>query len=288
VSRTRRRLKKPRSSAARRHQPSQAAPPLQRLQRIRPRVTLLRSLAFQVWFWIVSIIMNVGWLPVLAMPRLYTIRGQEIWVALVFWGLKHIAGLSYEVRGRENIVKGPAVYAMKHLCIWETMASQRILHDCALIMKAELTWIPFYGWYALKSKQIVVDRGGHAKTMRSMLTSAKERVREGRPIVIFPEGTRRPVGAPPDYKPGVAGLYNTLGVPVIPVALNSGLYWPRRGILRKPGKIIIEFLPAMPTGLRREAFMSELERRVEGATAKLLQEGGWASATALPALAQEA
>jgi 1-acyl-sn-glycerol-3-phosphate acyltransferase len=248
-------------------------------------VTLLRSLAFQIWFWIVSIIMNIAWLPALLMPRLYVIRGMEIWGCLCFWGLKHIAGLDYEVRGRENIAKGPAIYAMKHQGMWETMASQILLHDCALIMKRELTWIPFYGWYSLKTKQIVVDRGGHAKAMRSMLTSAKERVREGRPIVIFPEGTRRPIGAPPEYKPGVAGLYSTLGVPVIPVALNSGLFWPRRGIMRNPGKIIIEFLPAMPAGLEREAFMAELERRIEGATERLLREGGWSPTAVRRALA---
>src|SRR5689334_25296736 len=135
--------------------------------------------------------MNLGWTWALAMPRLYTVRGMEIWVSLCFWGLKHIAGLDYEVRGRENIQKGAAIYAMKHQCMWETMASQILLHDCALIMKKELTWIPWYGWYSIRSKQIIVDRGGHAKTMRSLLRSAKQRVAEGRPIVIFPEGTRR-------------------------------------------------------------------------------------------------
>ena len=248
-------------------------------------MTLLRSLLYQIYFWIVSIVMNVAWLPALLMPRRYVIAGMELWVGACFWGLKHIAGLDYEVRGRENIVAGPAIYAMKHQCMWETMASQILLHECALIMKRELTWIPFYGWYSVKSKQIIVDRGGHAKALRSMLTSGKERVRERRPIVIFPEGTRKALGAPPDYKPGVAGLYGVLGVPCVPVALNSGLFWPRRGFIRRPGKIIIEFLPAMPAGLKREPFMAELERRIESATGKLLLEGGWSPATAQPALA---
>jgi 1-acyl-sn-glycerol-3-phosphate acyltransferase len=248
-------------------------------------VTLLRSLLYQIYFWIVSVVMNVAWLPALLLPRRYVIAGMEYWANACFWGLKHIAGLDYEVRGRENIVAGPAIYAMKHQCMWETMASQILLHECALIMKAELTWIPFYGWYSIKAKQIIVNRGGHAKALRSMLTSAKERVRERRPIVIFPEGTRKALGAPPDYKPGVAGLYGTLGVPCVPVALNSGLYWPRRGFMRHPGKIIIEFLPAMPAGMKREPFMAELERRIESATAKLLLEAGWSPATAQPALA---
>ena len=189
------------------------------------------------------------------------------------------------MRGRENIVKGPAIYAMKHQCMWETMASQILLHDCALIMKRELTWIPWYGWYSVKSKQVIVDRGGHAKTMRSMLRSAKARVAEGRPIVIFPEGTRKALGAPPDYKPGVAGMYGTLGVPCVPVALNSGLFWPRKGFIRRPGKIIIEFLPAIAPGMKREAFMAELEQRIERASERLLREGGWSPVSAKPALA---
>jgi 1-acyl-sn-glycerol-3-phosphate acyltransferase len=248
-------------------------------------VTLLRSLLFQIYFWLMSLVMNLAYTPALLMPRKVVIRGMENWGGLVFWGLKHIVGLDYEVRGRENIQQGSAIYAMKHLCIWETMAAQVLLHDCALIMKKELSWIPWYGWYAIKTKQIIVDRGGHAKTMRSMLRSAKARVAEGRPIVIFPEGTRKEPGAPPDYKPGVAGMYGTLNVPCVPVALNSGLYWPRKAFIRKPGKIIIEFLPAIQPGLKREAFMAELERRIEGATEKLLREGGWSPEAARPALA---
>jgi 1-acyl-sn-glycerol-3-phosphate acyltransferase len=152
-------------------------------------------------------------------------------------------------------------------------------------MKRELTWIPWYGWYSVKSKQIIVNRGGHAKALRSMLASAKERVTERRPIVIFPEGTRKAPGTAPDYKPGVAGMYGLLGVPCVPVALNSGLYWPRKGLIRRPGKIIIEFLPAIAPGLKRDAFMAELETRIEGATERLLREGGWTGVTAKPALA---
>lgn len=247
-------------------------------------MTLLRSLLYQIYFWIVSAVINLLWTPALLLPRAAVIRGMEIWVGVSFWGLKHIAGLDYEVRGRENIVDGPAIYAMKHMCMWETMASQILLRRCALIMKRELTWIPWYGWYSIKARQIIVDRGGHAKTMRSLLKSAKERVAEGRPIVIFPEGTRKAPGATPDYKPGVAGMYGTLGVPCVPVALNSGLYWPRRGLIRRPGKIIIEFLPAIAPGLKRDAFMTELQMRIESATDRLLREGGWLGAPSTPAL----
>lgn len=245
----------------------------------------LRSLLYHIYFWTVAVVMNLAYTPALLGPRKVVTRGMELWGAVNFWGLKHIVGLDYEVRGRENIQKGPAIYAMKHMCMWETMAAQILLHDCALIMKKELSYIPWYGWYAIKTKQIIVDRGGLTKTMRSMLRSAKERVAEGRPIVIFPEGTRRNPGAPPDYKPGVAGMYGTLDVPCVPVALNSGLYWPRKGFIRRPGKIIVEFLPPIQRGLKRDAFMAELQTRIETATDRLLREGGWAPAIAKPALA---
>jgi 1-acyl-sn-glycerol-3-phosphate acyltransferase len=179
------------------------------------RVTLLRSVLFQLYFWIVAVAMNISWLPSLVMPRRFSVLGMEWWTRATFWGLKHIAGLDYEIRGREHIVDGAAIYAIKHLSMWETMAVQILLHDPAQILKSELMWIPFYGWYALKSGQIVVDRGGHAKALRSMLTRAKRCVADGRPIVIFPEGTRKPIGAVPDYKPGVAALYGTLHVPCV-------------------------------------------------------------------------
>jgi 1-acyl-sn-glycerol-3-phosphate acyltransferase len=236
-------------------------------------LTLLRSILFQIWFWSVSAVLNIAWLPALLLPRTATVRGMELWTHACFWGLKHIAGLDYEIRGREHVTTGGAIYAIKHLSMWETMAVQVLLRDPAQILKRELTWVPFYGWYALKSRQIVVDREAGAKALRGMLKTAQERINEGRPIVIFPEGTRKPIGAAPDYKPGVAALYQTLDVPCIPVAHNSGLFWLRRGIIRKPGRIIVEFLAPIAPGLGRRAFMAELEMRIEEASRRLVAEG---------------
>lgn len=246
-------------------------------------MVLLRSILFQIFFWTFSIILNLIWLPSLLMPRRAVVRGMEIWAAGSFWGLKHIAGLDYEVRGQENIVQGPAIYASKHLSMWETIATHILLKDPATIMKRELLYVPGYGWYAQKCEMIVIDREGHAKTIRSMIADGKKRLTEGRPIVIFPEGTRRKLGAEPDYKPGVAALYTALDVPCVPIAHNSGLYWPRRGLLRKPGRIIVEFLPVIPPGLKRQEVMAELERRLEKATARLLAEGGYVEAKATAA-----
>ena len=249
-------------------------------------MVFLRSFLFQAFFWTWSVLINLAYVPALLMPRRVTIRGMEIWARGAFWGLKHIAGMDFEVRGRENIPAGPAIYAAKHLSMWETVATHLLFPDPAIIMKRELLKIPGYGWYARSAKMIVIDRDGGAKTIRTMITDAKAAIADKRQVVIYPEGTRRPLGAPADYKPGIAALYGALDVPCVPIAHNSGLYWPRRGFLRKPGKVIVEVLPAIPPGLKRPAFMAELEGRIEAATKRLLAEGGFAAtSSATPAAA---
>jgi len=245
----------------------------------------LRSLLFQIFFWTFSVLINLAYIPALLMPRGVVVRGMDIWARVSFWGLKHIAGLDYQVRGAENIPKGAALLAAKHLSMWETVALQALFEDPAIIMKRELLNVPGYGWFAQKVGMIVIDRDGGAKTVRSMIAQAKQCLADERPIVIFPEGTRKNLGAPPDYKPGVAALYTALGVPCVPIAHNSGLYWPRRGFARKPGTIIVEILPAIPAGLKRAQFMAELELRIEGATARLLAEGGFRAGAKVPTTA---
>ncbi len=243
-------------------------------------MTFLRSLLFQIFFWTWSVLINLAYIPALLMPRRVTIRGQAIWARVSFWGLKYIAGMDYEVRGRENIPDGPAIYASKHLSMWETVATHVLFPDPAIVMKRQLLWVPGYGWYAKSAKMIVIDREGGAKTIRSLIADAKAAIADNRQVVIFPEGTRRPLDAGADYKPGIAALYGALDVPCVPIAHNSGLYWPRRGFARKPGKVIVEVLPAIPPGLKRQAFMAELEGRIERATARLLAEGGFQRAPA--------
>lgn len=243
-------------------------------------MTVLRSLLFQIFFWTWSVLINLAYIPALLMPRRVTIRGMEIWARVSFWGLKYIAGMDYEVRGRENIPQGAAIYAAKHLSMWETVATHLLFPDPAIIMKRQLLAVPGYGWYARSAKMIVIDREAGAKTIRSMVADAKAAIADKRQIVIFPEGTRRPLDASADYKPGIAALYGALDVPCVPIAHNSGLFWPRRGFLRKPGRVIVEVLPAIPPGLKRQAFMAELEGRIEQATARLLAEGGFHGAPA--------
>src|SRR5262245_30711182 len=183
----------------------------------------LRSALFLVWFVVVSLVINVACLPLLLLPRRATVWAANKWSWLVLFGLKYVAGVSMQVRGRPP--SGPALVAAKHFSVWETIAVLTLLRDPAIVLKRNLLWIPLYGWYCIKQKMIPVDRRGGARAMRRMQSAARRAVDAGRPIVIFPEGTRKTSGAPPDYKPGVAGLYALLSVPCVPMAHNSGLFW---------------------------------------------------------------
>jgi 1-acyl-sn-glycerol-3-phosphate acyltransferase len=156
--------------------------------------------------------------------------------------------------------------------MWETLYFMHLFPDPAIVLKKELLSMPVYGWYARKLEMIAVDRDQGASAIRELGRQGSKVLGQGRTLVIFPEGTRQEPGAPPDYKPGIALLYRQLGLPCIPAALNSGLYWEGNGLLRKPGKIVIEFLEAIPPGLDRETFMHELETRIETATARLVAE----------------
>jgi len=139
-----------------------------------------------------------------------------------------------------------------------------------MVIKRELGWIPFYGWYTLKAGMIPIDRSGGARALKRMIAASEKALATGRPVFIFPEGTRSAVGAHVSYQPGVAALYRQLDVPLVPVAVNSGLYWGRRQFLKRPGRITVEILPAIAPGGERRATLAELERRIETATARLV------------------
>ena len=226
----------------------------------------LRSALFLLWFLFVTTILSLIFLPVLALPRAATVWLARLWSRATFWGLKILAGIDFEIRGTPP--RGPLLVAAKHMSMWDTLALYLALEAPAIVLKRELLRIPFYGWFLWKSTAIAIDRAAGARSFRKMAGAAKKVLAEGRPILIFPEGTRKKPGAAPDYKPGVAGLYGTLGVACVPVALNSGLYWT--GFLKQPGTIVLEFLEPIAPGLKRDAFMTLLEQRIETATGALL------------------
>ena len=228
----------------------------------------LRSALFLIWFALVSLALNVACLPLLVFPRRATIWAANKWARLLLFGLEHIVGLRMEVRGL--VPRGVALVAAKHFSMWETIALLALLDAPAIVIKRELLWIPLYGWYCIKQGMIPIDRSAGAGAIRRMHEAAKRAVNHGQPIVIFPEGTRKKPGAPPDYKPGVAALYAMLGLPCIPMTHNSGLFWTG-WFLRKPGTVVVEFLEPIAPGLTRRAFMTELETRLETATNALLK-----------------
>jgi 1-acyl-sn-glycerol-3-phosphate acyltransferase len=205
-------------------------------------------------------------------PRRYAMMGLKAHALATLWLLKVIVGTRMEVRGREKLPKAPYLAASKHQSAWDTFALIPIFSDPAMVMKAELAHIPFYGWFSRKFEHVFVERARGPAALRKLTRDAKERAEAGREIAIFPEGTRRAPGAEPAYKPGAVALYEGLGLPCVPIALNSGLYWPRRKLMRYPGTIIVEILDPIPPGLPREEFRTVLEARIEGASDRLIAE----------------
>lgn len=160
--------------------------------------------------------------------------------------------------------------AAKHQSAWETFALMTVLDDPVFILKRELTWIPFFGWLLIKARMISIDRKAGRGALVAMGERAAAEVARGRQLIIFPEGTRRSIGAPPDYKYGVSHLYRQLDVPCVPVALNAGLFWPRRSFMRRPGTIVVEFLEPIAAGRDQDEFLRELEVSIETASNRLL------------------
>ena len=232
----------------------------------------LRSIIFNVIFYINLILFLVlgSWL--LLAPRIWAIRALQAWAKSSLWWLKIICAINIEVRGQEHILAGPCLVAGKHQSFWETFAVLPLFDDPCMVLKRELTFIPFFGWFCLKFKMIAVERSAGSAALRKLVARGKEEVARGRAIIIMPEGTRRGVDDPPDYKPGAAALYNALSVPCVPFGLNSGLFWPRRKFLRNPGTIIVEFLPAIPAGLPRKEFQKRLELAIESSSTRLISE----------------
>ncbi|HEY4123137.1 MAG TPA: lysophospholipid acyltransferase family protein [Rhizomicrobium sp.] len=235
-------------------------------------LVLIRSALFFLWFATASTVLGLSYLPLLLLPSRAMRRAAWIWCQATIWGLKVFAGVRYEVRG--DCPDQALLAASKHMSMWDTVALYVLLDRPAMVFKRELGHIPFYGWYVRKAQMIAIDREGKASALRKMSNDAKAILAQHRCVLIFPEGTRKKPGATPDYKPGVAGLYGQLGVPCLPIALNSGLFWTGPGgFLKKPGTIIVEFLPLIPPGLKRAEFMETMQTRIETATARLIAEG---------------
>src|SRR5271165_3118573 len=232
-----------------------------------------RALAFNFAFFAWTAIAGTIGLPFLIAPRSATMRFGRFWAQGVLVLLRVIVGLDHEIRGLDRVPRGGCIVAMKHQSTWDTLILPIVLGDPACVLKRELLFVPFYGWYMARAGSIAIDRKAGAAALRRMVAAARPAAAEGRPVVIFPQGTRATPGERLPYQPGVAALYQALALPLVPAAVNSGLFWGRRSFLKRPGRIVLEFLDPIPPGRPRRRLMAELEQRIETATAALLREG---------------
>lgn len=234
----------------------------------------MRPVIFTILFYSWSTLAAVIVLPLLLGPRDLVLAFSRFWVRTSLWLLKVTAGVTHDVRGLENLPAKPALFAVKHQSAWDTLTINLIVQDAAIVLKRELTWIPIFGWCLLRVKHLPIDRSGGLSALRGMITAAQQRIAEGRSIVIFPEGTRVTPGLKNPYHAGIAALNSALNVPVVPVALNSGLFWPRRSLALRPGTIIVQILPPLPRNLTRREFVQSLEIAIETVTDRLIAEAG--------------
>ena len=234
---------------------------------------IFRSVIFNALFYLNLLLHFIAAVPTLVLPRRAILKVATFWGRTNLWLLRVICDIKFEYRGVENITPGPLLVASKHQSLWETFALLPLFDDPAFILKRELLWIPFFGWYAWKAGMIPVNRGKRSQALADMTVCGLEELARGRQIVIFPEGTRRAPGAEPNYKYGIVHLYAETATTCLPIALNSGLFWPRRSFLRYPGTIIVEVLEPIAPGLDKKPFAEQLTQEIETATARLVAEG---------------
>lgn len=234
---------------------------------------IVRSVIFNLLFYLNLLVHFIVAIPTLVLPRRAIIRVAQFWARTNLWMLRVICDIKFECRGVKKIARGPLLVGSKHQSLWETFALLPLFGDPAFILKRELLWIPFFGWYAWKAGMIPVNRGKRSQALAEMTVYAREELLRNRQIIIFPEGTRRAPGAEPTYKYGIVHLYAETGATCLPIALNSGLFWPRRSFFRYPGTIVVEVLEPIAPGLDKKVFAEQLTQQIETATAHLIAEG---------------
>jgi 1-acyl-sn-glycerol-3-phosphate acyltransferase len=232
----------------------------------------LRSILFNVAFYFNLVFLMLVGLPCLLRDRHAVHALARLWARNSLWLLDKICGAKIEFRGLEHMPKGGCLIAAKHQSFLETFALTLVTADFTFVLKRELMRIPFFGWYLSRAEQIGIDRSKGGSALAQIIRQGRDALAEGRQIFIFPEGTRRPPGAAPAYKAGVAQIYAQTGAVCLPVALNTGLVWPRRSFVRRPGRVTIEFLEPIAPGLDKKTFMDLLQKSIETASTRLLAE----------------
>lgn len=235
---------------------------------------ILRSLLFNVLFYLNLLLLMMVAMPAFLLPRRAVVAIAQLWGRNSLWLLRVICGVKVEWRGLDKIPAGPLLIAAKHQSAWETFALLPLFRHPTFILKRELMWLPLFGWCAWRAGMIAIDRSAGKAALADMTQRARAALLEGRQIILFPEGTRSAPGAEAKYKSGIAHLYAEGVAPCLPIALNSGLFWPRRKLIRYPGTIVVDILDPIPPGLDKMVFFEQVKRTIEDATARLIDEAG--------------
>lgn len=238
-----------------------------------------RSVLFLVLALLWTVLTMLLYLPLLLLPRRAIQKAAAFWSQGVMVLARVCCGLRWRAVGREHLSEGAAVIACKHQSAWETLAFHVLLDDPVFVLKRELLWVPLIGWYLRKAGCIAIDRAAGFRAIKLMLPAVDRALARGSQVIVFPEGTRIPVGQRRPYHPGIAAIYARARAPVLPAALNSGLFWGRRRLLKRPGVITLQLLAPMRPGMERKAFMRELETRIEETTAYLCEHTAPAGAS---------
>ena len=231
---------------------------------------VLRSVAFNALFYLVLVAMLIVGLPLIFAPAQTIRTWARLWARVSLWLLRQICGVSVEIRGAEHIPPAGCLVACKHQSFLDILVLLPLLPRFVFVLKRELTWIPLFGLFLVRADMIPIDRSKGRAVLSQLNTRVDAAVRQGLQPIIFPEGTRRRPGAEPAYKAGASHLYTATGAVCLPIALNSGLFWPRRSFLRLPGRMVVDILPPIAPGLPKETFRSLLQDRIEAASKRLL------------------
>lgn len=225
-------------------------------------MTWLRSALFNIMLPLWTAVVGIFCLPLLLGRWSMAMWAIRLWTRGAAFMARWLLGIRTRLVGRENLQPGTVIYAAKHQSAWETMALVPLLGSPAIVLKQELMKLPFIGWYATRALMIPVDRDGSTRAMRAMLRAAAQAQADGRPVLIFPEGTRTPPGEQPPLLPGLTGLYRSLEVPVVPMALDSGLVWGRESFMKKSGVITVVIHPSVEAGLPRDVMVERVRRAI--------------------------
>ena len=231
---------------------------------------IFRSIFFYLLLGVWTILMGILCLPYLILPYYYLNKPVKIWISGIFILLKYICNITHEIQGIDNIPPEAVLVASKHQSAFETFALFYYLPKAIFIHKKQLFYIPIFGQYLKKINMISINRKGGTKTMRQMLKDTRKKSLKGFSIIIFPEGTRKKPGEAPDYKSGFVGIYNEMKTKILPVAVNSGNFWPKQIFLKKSGKIIIKLLPTIESQLPKNQVLEKIQNQIEENTKKII------------------